>query len=115
MTYAPQVELRFGKLINHLAGVAVDGADNVYVLDSYYGQVWETAAGTDNPKPLPFKDLGQALEAAVDTAGNLYVTDGYHRRVLKLVPGTATPPCSQRGGVVCLSQLAAFMSSGDST
>src|SRR5690242_16766041 len=65
VTYAPQVELPFGKSINHLAGVAVDGADNVYALDLYYGQVWEMAAGTNNPEPLPYKDLGRALDAAV--------------------------------------------------
>ncbi|MCW2664723.1 MAG: hypothetical protein JWP83_5875, partial [Mycobacterium sp.] len=58
VTYAPQVELPFGKLINHLAGVAVDAANNVYVLDLYYGQVWEMAAGTNNLEPLAFKDLG---------------------------------------------------------
>ena len=46
-TYWQQVELPFGKLINHLAGVAVDAADNVYVLDLYYGQVWEMAAGDE--------------------------------------------------------------------
>jgi DNA-binding beta-propeller fold protein YncE len=89
--YAPQVVLPFGELINHPAGVTVDAADNVYVLDLHYGQVWEMAAGTNNPKRLPYTGLGRAVDAAADTAGNLYVTDDAKNRVLKLTPGTVSP------------------------
>src|SRR6516164_7417436 len=90
MTYAPQVVLPFGRLIVMLAGVAVDAADNLYVLD-FYGQVWEMAAGAGKPTKLPFTDLGQSVNAAADAAGNLYVTDILKNRVLKLAPGTTSP------------------------
>jgi hypothetical protein len=56
MTNSPQVVLPFGDLINHLSGVAVDAADNVYVLDSYYGQVWKQVPGA-SPTTLAFKDI----------------------------------------------------------
>src|SRR6201997_5700592 len=88
VSYAPQVVLPFDKSnITMLAGVAVDAADNVYVLDSY-GQVWEWAAGADKPTKLPFTDLGESVDAAADAARNLYVTDISKNRVLKLAAGT---------------------------
>src|SRR5882757_2790336 len=59
--YWPQVVLPFGNFINHLAGVTVDTAGNVYVLDLRYGQVWKMAAGSRKPAPLPFTDLGQSV------------------------------------------------------
>jgi DNA-binding beta-propeller fold protein YncE len=83
MTYSPQVVLLFGDLINHLSGVAVDAADNVYVLDSYYGQVLKLAAGASSPTVLPFTDLRQPT-MAVNTAGDVYVLDDGNFRVLKL-------------------------------
>jgi serine/threonine-protein kinase len=69
MTYSPQVVLPFGDLINHLSDVAVDAADNVYVLDSYYGQVLKLAAGPSSPTVLPFTDLNGPSAVAVDTPG----------------------------------------------
>jgi hypothetical protein len=91
VTYSSQVVLPFGDFINHLAGVATDTADNVYVLDLHYGQVWELAAGASKPTLLPFTDLGQSVDAAVDAGGNLYVTDDLNNRVLKLAPGVTSP------------------------
>src|SRR5262245_40369666 len=44
--YAPQVVLPFGDFINHLSGLAVDSASNVYVLDFKYGMVWKQAVGS---------------------------------------------------------------------
>ena len=76
MTYSSQVVLPFGDYINHLSGVAVDTADNVYVLDFYYGQVWKQAPGASRLTTLAFKGIGQPVDVAVDIAGNLYVTDG---------------------------------------
>src|SRR5690349_7343060 len=90
-TFAPQIVLPFGELINHLAGVTVDAADNVYVLDLSYGQVWEMADGATTPKRLPYNGLGRAVDVAADPAGNLYVTDDDKNRVLKLTPGTVNP------------------------
>ena len=90
VTHSSQVELPFD---NHnvimLAGITVDAADNLYVLD-FYGQAWEMAPGADKPK-LVFTDLGRPVDAATDAAGNLYVTDVSQNRVLKLAPRTSTP------------------------
>jgi hypothetical protein len=90
MTYAPQVVLPFGDLINHLAGVAVDAAGNVYVLDFKYGQVSRQAPGT-SPTTLAFNNIGRPDHVAADNAGNLYVTDDFKNRVLKLTPGVSSP------------------------
>ena len=91
VTYSAQVELPFGDFINHPAGLAVDGASNVYVLDSKYGQVWKQAAGTNRPRTLGFEQIGPVTNVAVDKAGNLYVTDGFHQRLMKLIPGVSNP------------------------
>jgi hypothetical protein len=46
VSYSTQIVLPFDKYINHIAGVAVDTAGNVYVLDeSGFGQVVKLAAG----------------------------------------------------------------------
>ena len=89
-THSSQVVLPFD---NHnvimLAGIAVDAADNLYVLD-FYGQAWQMAPGADKPK-LVFTDLGRPVDAATDAAGNLYVTDVSQNRVLKLAPRFSDP------------------------
>src|SRR5262245_40248976 len=72
-TYSSQVELPFGDSINHLSGVAVDTAKNVYVLDLYYGQVWQQAPGATHLTTLPYTDLGRSVDVAVDSEDNLYV------------------------------------------
>jgi DNA-binding beta-propeller fold protein YncE len=91
VTYSSQVVLPFGDNINHLSGLAVDTADNVYVLDHYYGQVWKQAPGASRLTTLAFKDIGQPVDVAVDNRGNLYVTDVLENRVLKLAPGVSSP------------------------
>jgi len=78
--YAAQIELPFGKVINHLAGVAVDTMGDVYVLDSYYGQVWKLAPGGNRPVTLAFGDIGRVFSVAVDVKGALYVIDDLGRR-----------------------------------
>src|SRR5258705_3586423 len=90
-TYSSQVVLPFGDFINHLSGVAVDTADNVYVLDLHYGQVWRQEPHKSHPTALPFTDLGRSVDVAADFEGNLYVVDDLNNRVLKLAPGTTSP------------------------
>ncbi|MCV7198076.1 hypothetical protein [Mycobacterium angelicum] len=84
VSYGRQVVLPFGDFINHLAGVTVDSAGDVYPLDLHYGQVWEMAVGAAKPTLLPFTDLKEPFSLAVDNKGNVYVDDGMHFRVLKL-------------------------------
>ena len=88
-SYSAQVVLPFD-YDNHPTGVAVDTAGDVYVLDYYYGDVWELAPGT-NALTKPFTHLGQSTQEAVDSGGTLYVVDSRGRRVLKLAPGANAP------------------------
>jgi streptogramin lyase len=80
VSYSPQVVLPFGQYINHLAGVAVDTAGNVYVLDSYYGQLWKLAPGASTLTTPVITGLYRPFHVAVDTFGNLYVTDEFKKR-----------------------------------
>jgi serine/threonine-protein kinase len=78
--------------------VAVDGAGNVYVIDTVNHRVLKLPAGSSAQVELAFTGLGTAGSVAVDAAGNLYVTDhdydphkGSTTRVLKLPAGSAAP------------------------
>ncbi|MGB7760182.1 MAG: hypothetical protein WBL61_10145 [Bryobacteraceae bacterium] len=93
-------------------GVAVDGAGNVYIADTYNncvreisGGIINTVAGTgtggyngDNIKAtnaqLWFPD-----DVAVDGAGNLYIADAGNSRVRKVTNGIITTTVANPGGV----------------
>jgi serine/threonine-protein kinase len=68
------------------AGVAVDAAGKVYVVDGFSGsgRVLKLAVGTTSPTELPFTGLRGPDGVAVDSAGNVYVADRDNDRVLKL-------------------------------
>ena len=61
--------------LNHPAGVAVDTAGNLYVVDWGNNRVLKLAAGSTTQAVLPFTGLNDPDGVAVDAAGNLYVTD----------------------------------------
>ena len=65
-------------------GVAVDGADSVYVADTENDRVLKLAAGSSNQSVLPFTGLRRPIGVAVDKAESVYVTDNGKGRVLKL-------------------------------
>ena len=71
------------------AGVAVDGAGDVYVTDSDNDRVLKLATGSTTPAVLPFTDLKDPKGLAVDSAGDVYVAESSYRnpRVLKLAAG----------------------------
>jgi DNA-binding beta-propeller fold protein YncE len=73
-----------------LAGVAVDGAGNVYVTDSCHNRVLKLAAGSSTQTVLPFKGLDDPHGVAVDTADTVYVVERSHSRVVKLAAGSST-------------------------
>jgi DNA-binding beta-propeller fold protein YncE len=76
-------ELPFTKLRGVVA-VAVDSAENVYVVDAEEKQVLKLAAGAKEPTVLPFTGLIHPINVAVDGAGNVYVTDSGSHSVIKL-------------------------------
>jgi len=93
------------------AGVAVDGADNLYIADSNNNRVREVGAATGvittvagNGAQGYGGDGGPATQAemnhpdgvAVDGAGNLYITDAANNRVRE-VGGIASGGSSQQG------------------
>ena len=108
-------------------GVAVDGAGNVYIADTYYHRVLKvdstgtitTIAGTGE---RGFSgDGGPAVEAriswefriAVDSGGNLYIADTYNHRVRKVdstgtittIAGTGVSGFSGDGGPAVEARL----------
>jgi DNA-binding beta-propeller fold protein YncE len=75
-------------------GLAVDGANSVYVVyspDINKSQVLKLAHGATASTQLPFAGLSHPAGVAVDTAGNVYVADSGNHRVLKLAAGSNTP------------------------
>jgi hypothetical protein len=82
------------------SGVAVDGAENVYVAD-YYGLVIEKitpagvlsifagtgTAGLPTPGPATSSELNYPYGVAVDGAGNVYIADSGNSEVEKVTPG----------------------------
>ena len=110
--------------LNNPRGVAVDGAGNVYIADTFNHLIRKVsaagtiaaAAGTDN-----VGDGGTAAAAylrwpfdtAVDGAGNLYIADGYNHRIRKVdaagtittVAGTGTAGYGGDAGPATAAQL----------
>ena len=72
--------------LNQPGGVAVDGAGDVFVADSFNGRVVELPAG-GTPVTLPFSGLFRPMGVAVDSAGNVFVADSFQaNRVVELTP-----------------------------
>jgi serine/threonine protein kinase, bacterial len=86
--YQTQIVLPFTGL-GVVQGVAVDGADTLFVADQK--QVLRLATDATASQVLPFTSLGVINGVAVDGAGTLYVTDISNHRVLALVAGATTP------------------------
>jgi sugar lactone lactonase YvrE len=95
VTFDPGVQSTLAALANNgqAAGAAVDGAGNVYVLDSANSQLIELAAGSFAPSTLISSGLNNPTAIALDGAGNLYISDTGNARVV-MVPdeqGTLNP------------------------
>ncbi|WP_407685567.1 serine/threonine-protein kinase PknD [Mycobacterium sp. HUMS_1102779] len=70
-------------------GLAIDGADTVYVAD-FDNRVVALAAGSNKQTVLPFTGLNYPEGVAVDAQGNVYVADRGNSRVVKLAAGAKT-------------------------
>lgn len=77
--------------LNEAYAVAVDGAGNIYVVDSGQSRVFELPKGATTQIELPFTGLNTPRGVAVDATGNVYVADTANLRVLKLPTGTTSP------------------------
>jgi len=121
-------------LLNNPTGVAVDGAGNVYISDTFNDVIRvvtpdgliHTVAGTvaNAPNPGYTGDGGPALSAQLaepnfltfDSAGNLYVADFANNVIRKLVPtssvgtGPAAPSIRTTSGVISASDFGALPS-----
>ncbi len=86
--------------LGSLGGVAVDSADNVYLVDVGEDRVKKLPAGASTPTVLPFTGGSAPSGVAVDSAGNVFVTmtvvhvigqgDTGTNQVLKLAAGATT-------------------------
>jgi sugar lactone lactonase YvrE len=93
--------------LNFPAGVAVDSASNVYVVDAFnhrvmeyasgstaafrvYGQLNSFTSGIANNGGISANSLSNPFGVAVDSASNLYVADSQNNRVLEYAPGSTT-------------------------
>ncbi|WP_310786156.1 protein kinase domain-containing protein [Mycobacterium sp. Z3061] len=91
-----------------LSGVTVDGAGNVFVVDTGGKKVFKLAANSNAPTEIPIRGLTKPKAVAVDSAGNLYITDWSTPgtgQVWKLPPG-ATSPVELPFGAILPSGLA---------
>jgi hypothetical protein len=99
--------------LNYPEGLAVDGAGNVYVADSYNGRVRKlvlasgriiTVAGSTpagyggDTGQGPAAQLKQPTAVAVDGAGNLYIADMQNARVRKVAVPTPTAQITTLAG-----------------
>jgi uridylate kinase len=119
--YSGDGELATQAALSHPSGVAVDGAGNLYIADTYNNRIREvnssqvitTEAGTgalgDGGDGGPAFQAMLALPAGVrvDSQGNLYIADTYNNRVREVVSssgvittvaGTGAPGFNGDGG-----------------
>jgi trimeric autotransporter adhesin len=86
-------------------GVAVDGAGNLYIADSFDAVIWKVTAATGtitvvagngtsgfsgNNGPATSAELGAPTSVAVDSAGNLYIADSFDAVIWKVTAATGT-------------------------
>ena len=69
-------------------GIAVDAADNIYVLDVFSARVLVLSAQGKFQRSLTYpSDAGFATDLAVDSAGSLFLLDSIRRRMFSAAKG----------------------------
>ena len=76
--------------LNYPAGVAVDGAGNVYIADTGDTAVKEWSPAGNNVTTLVSSGLGGPQGVAVDGAGNVYIADQAYSTVFEWCPTNNT-------------------------
>jgi sugar lactone lactonase YvrE len=83
LTLDPGTAAAVGSGYQNPAGVAVDGAGNVFVVDASANTVYELVAGSGSPVALG-TGLNGPTGAAVDYAGDLFIADTGNGRVIEI-------------------------------
>ena len=103
--------------LNSPRGVAVDGAGNLYIADTFNNRIRKvdaagvitTVAGDGTQGyggdggPAATAQLDFPQDVALDEAGNLYIADSSNDRIRRLTPPAMPPPSISAGGVVLAS------------
>ena len=80
-------------------GVAVDGAGDVFVMDTFTNQVFKIAPGGSPTAVALGVTLSSPFGLALDGAGNLYIADAGNNRVLELPYGSSTASALNLSGL----------------
>ena len=96
VAFLPGVQSALGSAIYEPAGVAVDGAGNVYVASPYYEAVVEilAAGGYTTVRTFGSSDFPAPAGVAVDGAGNIFVTDTNQGAVKEILASGGSIPAS---------------------
>jgi serine/threonine protein kinase, bacterial len=76
--------------LSNPAGVAVDGAGSVYVVDAGNSRILTLTAGAGSANELAFTGLSKPSAVAVDGARSVYVTNAGSNQLLKLIAGASS-------------------------
>ena len=72
------------------SGVAVDGAGNVYIADTYNNEIKEWLAASNTVTTLVSSGLYRPNGVAVDGAGNVYIADTYNNAIKEWIAASNT-------------------------
>jgi hypothetical protein len=86
IAFGPGAQSTVGSGLNYPTGVAVDGAGDVFIVDSANGQVVKVPAGGGAQTTLG-TGLYSPSEVAVDGAGDVFITDTGNSRVVEVPAG----------------------------
>ena len=65
-------------------GVAVDGAGNVYIADTFHNAIWEWTEASNTVSTLVSSGLDNPSGVAVDGPGNLFIADADNNRIRRI-------------------------------
>ena len=84
LTFLPALQSTIGNALYGPSGVAVDGAGNVYIADTYNSRVLkQTLSNGTYAESIIAGGVYDPYGVAVDGAGNVYIADTNNNRVLK--------------------------------